>query len=99
MCIDNKASVPHWVRDAGEALGDRVKHYILVSTVSVYTSNATPGHDETAERSTYDAGDPFAISAAHLRSNMRPIALPIGQCQGVAWKVEVTRGRTLHNTK
>ncbi len=70
VCIDNKASVPHWVRDAGEALGDRIKHYLLVSTVSVYSSNATPGHDETAQRSTYDAGDPFAISAAHLRSNM-----------------------------
>jgi 2'-hydroxyisoflavone reductase len=62
--------VPHWVRDAGEALGNRVKHYLLVSTVSVYSDNATPGHDETAKRARYLGEDAFAVSAAQLRADM-----------------------------
>jgi 2'-hydroxyisoflavone reductase len=69
-CIDNKSSVPHWVRDAGNALDDRIKHYLLISTVSVYASDAVPGHDETAARQTYSDGDAYVVSAAQLRTNM-----------------------------
>jgi len=36
VCIDNPTSVPAWVRDAGAVLKGRVKHYIFISTVSVY---------------------------------------------------------------
>jgi 2'-hydroxyisoflavone reductase len=81
VCIDNKSSVPHWVRDAGEALGDRVKHYMLISTVSVYAENATPGHDETATRQTYADGDPYAISAAQLRANMSIYGAMKARCE------------------
>src|SRR5688572_21085830 len=34
---------PGWVRSLAEALGDRVKHYTLISTVSVYDNPTTHG--------------------------------------------------------
>lgn len=39
---------PLHVRTAVEALAGRARHWVLVSTVSVYTDEATPGQDETA---------------------------------------------------
>ncbi len=70
VCIDNKASVPRWVRGAARALEDRVGQYVLISTVSVYADNAAPQQDETAVRETYSGDDAFAISSAQLRANM-----------------------------
>ncbi|MCZ4067178.1 NAD-dependent epimerase/dehydratase family protein [Microbacterium sp. H37-C3] len=42
------ASEPQLVESALDALADRAAHWTLVSTVSVYADNSTPGADETA---------------------------------------------------
>jgi len=60
VCIDNPTSLPFWVRDAGQALKGRVGHYVFISTISVYATNAHPGDDETAAVQAYAGADPFA---------------------------------------
>ena len=49
VVIDNPTTFPRWVREAGAALKGHAKHYIFVSTISVYAKNDQPGADETAE--------------------------------------------------
>lgn len=62
VCIDNPTTLPFWVRDAGAVLKGKVKHYIFVSTVSVYAGNAKPG-DETDALAPYTGPDPIAERA------------------------------------
>src|SRR5438309_8182495 len=52
VCIDNPTTLPFWVRDAGQALKGRVKHYVFISTISVYAANDKPA-DETAALAAY----------------------------------------------
>jgi 2'-hydroxyisoflavone reductase len=40
VVIDNPTTNPKWVRDAGQALKGRTKHYIFVSTISVFSDNS-----------------------------------------------------------
>ena len=42
VVIDNPTSNPKWVRDAGKALRGRTKHYLFVSTISVFSDNSAP---------------------------------------------------------
>ncbi|MBC7841107.1 MAG: epimerase [Gemmatimonadaceae bacterium] len=42
VVIDNPTSNPKWVRDAGNALRGRTKHYLFVSTISVFSDNSKP---------------------------------------------------------
>ena len=60
VCIDNPTTLPFWVRDAGNALKGRVKHYIFISTISVYAENKTPHADETAAVAPYTGTDAMA---------------------------------------
>ena len=48
VCIDNPSSLPFWVRDVGQILKGNVKHYIFISTISVYASDSVIGADENA---------------------------------------------------
>jgi 2'-hydroxyisoflavone reductase len=59
VCIDNPITLPFWVRDAGQVLGDKVGQYIFISTISVYASNAAPA-DETAPTQAYAGKDAMA---------------------------------------
>jgi 2'-hydroxyisoflavone reductase len=57
VVIDNPAMRPRWVREAAAALKGRVKHYVFISTISVYASNDTPEADETAPLETTSTPD------------------------------------------
>ncbi|HRE80259.1 MAG TPA: hypothetical protein PLN52_04385 [Opitutaceae bacterium] len=69
VCIDNPTTLPSWVRDAGNVLGPRVKHYIFISTISVLANTSVAGSDEEAEVVRYQGNDPLAETHAALRSN------------------------------
>lgn len=46
--IDTSARVPRWVRDLAQVAGDRIAHYTLMSSCSVYANTSKPGIDEGA---------------------------------------------------
>jgi 2'-hydroxyisoflavone reductase len=70
VCIDNPTSVPHWIRDAAAVLKGNVNHFIFISTLSVYASDASAGQDESAPCHSYSGKDAMAETTAELRKNM-----------------------------
>ncbi|HEY2709222.1 MAG TPA: NAD-dependent epimerase/dehydratase family protein [Caulobacteraceae bacterium] len=77
VCIDNPTTLPFWVRDAGKVLAGKVGHYIFVSTISVYASNATPHADETAAVLPYVGADPMAETGATLAASKGALYGPL----------------------
>jgi 2'-hydroxyisoflavone reductase len=70
VCIDNPTSVPSWVRDAGKVLKRNVKHYIFISTISVYDGEAQVNADETAPLLKYTGKDRYAETRDSIMKNM-----------------------------
>jgi 2'-hydroxyisoflavone reductase len=50
--VDTSANVPRWVKDAATLLGPSIKHYIYISSISVYADTSKPGMDESAALAT-----------------------------------------------
>lgn len=46
VVIDNPSTLPKWVRDAAQLLKNSAKHYVFISTISVYSDTTKPGMDE-----------------------------------------------------
>ncbi|MEO8336812.1 MAG: NAD-dependent epimerase/dehydratase family protein [bacterium] len=66
VVIDNPTTFPAWVRNAAQHLGGNTKHYIFISTISVYPDNSVPGQDETAGTTPMPADlDPYTIDRAN----------------------------------
>lgn len=53
-CVDTSGYVPRIVKMSAELLAPNIKHYIFISTVSVYASGAPVGADEDAPLQTID---------------------------------------------
>ena len=47
--IDNSGGLPRWVRQSGELLRGRVKHYLYISTISVYADHSELGQKENGK--------------------------------------------------
>jgi 2'-hydroxyisoflavone reductase len=61
VVIDNPTTAPAWVRNAAQYLAGNTKHYIFISTLSVYPDNSKPGNDETAPTTPLPDGlDPYS---------------------------------------
>ncbi len=71
--IDNPSSVPAWIRDAAKVLKGHVGGYTMISSISAYAENETPGQDETAALATFD-GDALKETGASLRADMTKYA-------------------------
>jgi 2'-hydroxyisoflavone reductase len=67
VCIDNPTTLPFWVRDAGRALHGKVKHYVFISTLSVYADNLKPA-DESAPVASYTGKDAMAETLESLHA-------------------------------
>jgi nucleoside-diphosphate-sugar epimerase len=68
VCIDNPTTLPFWVRDAGRVLHGKIKHYVFISTISVYADNLKPA-DESAPIAGYSGKDAMAETMESLRAN------------------------------
>jgi 2'-hydroxyisoflavone reductase len=67
VCIDNPTTLPFWVRDAGRVLHGKVKHYVFISTISVYADNLKPA-DESAPVASYTGKDAMAETLESLHA-------------------------------
>ncbi len=77
VCIDVPTSLPFWVRDAGRKLAKRVKHYIFISTISVYADNSQPNMDESGALAPYTGKDAMAETQDSLRANIGQLYGPL----------------------
>lgn len=63
VVIDNPVSNPAWVRDAGRALQGRTKHYMYVSTISVFSDNSKPVDEQGPLHTPSDIDAPYNAQA------------------------------------
>ena len=59
VVIDNPTSNPKWVRDAGRALKGRTRHYIFVSTISVFSDTSAPFDESGTLHAPSDIDAPY----------------------------------------
>lgn len=76
-CIDIPTTLPMWVRDAGRLLQGHVGHYVYISSISAYASDATPDADESAPVATYRGKDAMAETQATLKADMGNLYGPL----------------------
>jgi len=67
VCIDNPTTLPFWVRDAGRVLHGKIKHFVFISTISVYADNLKPA-DESAPVASYTGKDAMAETMESFRA-------------------------------
>ena len=68
VVIDNPTTSPVWVRNVAKYMAGHTKHYIFISTESVYVDNSRPWADETDALTPMPAGlDPFGVPIADAR--------------------------------
>jgi nucleoside-diphosphate-sugar epimerase len=76
VCIDNPTTLPFWVRDAGKVLHGKIKHFIFISTLSVYADNLKPA-DESAPVLSYPGQDAMAETMESFRAKMGELYGPL----------------------
>src|SRR5947208_13278146 len=66
VVIDNPTTFPAWVRNAGKYLAGHTKHYIFISTTSVYRDQSEIGINENSPTTPMPADlDPYTLDPAH----------------------------------
>ena len=74
VVIDNPTTLPVWVRNAARHLAGHTKHYIFISTLSAYASNARPDAKEDDATLPLPAGlDPYAVKPEDARRTYGPL--------------------------
>jgi 2'-hydroxyisoflavone reductase len=66
VVIDNPTTYPAWVRNAAKYLKGNTKHYMFISTTSVYSDQSVVGIDEQSPTTSMPADlDPYTLVPAH----------------------------------
>jgi 2'-hydroxyisoflavone reductase len=66
VVIDNPTTFPAWVRNAGKYLAGNTKHYMFISTTSVYRDESQIGIDENSPTTPMPPDlDPYTLDPAH----------------------------------
>ena len=66
VVIDNPTTFPAWVRNAAKYLAGNTKHYIFISTTSVYRDQSQIGIDENSPTTPMPADlDPYTLDPAN----------------------------------
>ena len=66
VVIDNPTTFPAWVRNAAKSLAGNTKHYIFISTTSVYRDQSQIGINEQSPTTPMPDGlDPYTLDPAH----------------------------------
>lgn len=74
VVIDNPTTFPAWVRNSAQYLKGHTRHYIFISTISVYADNTAPGQDEGAATLTMPADvDPYTLVPEHMGRYYGPL--------------------------
>ncbi|HSG07368.1 MAG TPA: NAD-dependent epimerase/dehydratase family protein [Longimicrobiales bacterium] len=74
VVLDNPTTLPAWVRNAGTYLAGNVKHYVFISTTSVYADNSIIGLDEESPVREMPAGlDPYTLDPEHASRYYGPL--------------------------
>ena len=71
VVIDNPTTLPFWVRDVGQILKDRTKHYVFISTISVYDmSKPQTSVSESSPLIEYTRDDPLGVTQPELMKDI-----------------------------
>jgi 2'-hydroxyisoflavone reductase len=74
VIIDNPTTLPVWVRNVAEVMKGHTKHYIFISTLSAYASNAQIDGDENVPTLPLPEGmDPYAVKPEDARRTYGPL--------------------------
>jgi 2'-hydroxyisoflavone reductase len=66
VVIDIPTTFPAWVRNVAQYMAGNTKHYIFISTLSVYSDNSKIGADETTATTPMPEGvDPYTLVPQH----------------------------------
>jgi 2'-hydroxyisoflavone reductase len=66
VVIDNPTTFPAWVRNAAKYLAGNTKHYMFISTTSVYSDQSQIGINEDSPTTPMPADlDPYTLDPAH----------------------------------
>jgi nucleoside-diphosphate-sugar epimerase len=66
VVIDNPTTLPAWVRNAGKYLAGHTKHYMFISTTSVYSDESIIGIDESSPTTPMPPDlDPYTLEPAN----------------------------------
>lgn len=77
VVIDNPTTLPVWVRDAATILRERARHYIFISTISVYADTSRPGMDESSPLAEYQGADPLSETQASFEAKLAELYGPL----------------------